>query len=368
MKGIARLAQELGISTGTVSRALNGKPDVNDKTRKRVLEAAQRLGYAPNHAARALAQGITRSIGFMIQLGPDGASSNDYFFMGVFDGMQSVLGKFGLDLLVLPCASDQDPYTYLQRFVSRSAVDGMVLASTRQVDRRIELLQSSHIPFVTLGRSSTGKGYSWIDLDFEGAAGDLIDRFVAKGHRRIAVTIPQGEINFGPVFLRAYRDTLEKHGIAFDPSLVFETDRHEDSGDGIVDAMLKMDSPPTAILLIYELTAIGIYRRLREHGLTPGQDFAVAAFRDEPTVRFLSPSLTCYALSLPDLGKSLAHALLGQIPPYSKSFPQGVVQMHTPMFLKAGESDACSPKPKGGGRRGGNRRTADAASSLALKD
>lgn len=368
MRGIARLAQELGISTGTVSRALNGKPDVNEKTRKRVLEAAQRLGYAPNQAARTLAQGVTRSIGFMIQLGPDGASSNDYFFMGVFDGMQSVLGKHGLDLLVLPCASEQDPYAYLQRCVSRSAVDGMVLASTRQVDRRIELLQSSGIPFVTLGRSSTGSGYSWIDLDFEGGASGLVDRFVARGHRRIAVTTPQGEINFGPVFLKAYQDTLARHGIAFDPSLVFETDRNEESGERIVDAMLAMDDPPTAILLIYELTAIGIYRRLRERGLEPGQDFAVAAFRDEPTVRFLNPSLTCYTLSLPDLGRSLAHALLGQIPPYSESFPQGIVQIRTPMFLKEGESDACGANTGNFPRRGLKSRPAETAASLALKD
>ena len=72
MKGIARLAQELGISTGTVSRALNGKPDVSEATRNKVRDAALRHGYAPNQAARSLALGTTRAVGFVIELGPEG--------------------------------------------------------------------------------------------------------------------------------------------------------------------------------------------------------------------------------------------------------------------------------------------------------
>ncbi len=368
MRGIARLAHELGISTGTVSRALNGKPDVSESTRKRVLETARRLGYAPNHAARALAQGVTRAIGFMIELAPETASTNDYFFMGVFDGMQSILREFGLDLLVLPCASNEDHYTYLERVVSRSAVDGMILASTHRVDRRIELLQSSGIPFVTLGRSSTGEGYSWIDLDFEGVANALVDRLVSKGHRRIAVTVPPGEINHGPIFRDAYREALARNGIAFDPALVFATPRHEDGGEHVIDEILGMSSPPTAIVLLFELTAIGVYRRLRELGIEPGKDFAVTSFRNEPSIRFLSPPLTCYDLSLRDLGKSLARALLAQIPPYADAFPQGIVQARTPMFLKEGESDACGPDPHHRLRPARKQGSADAGDAMALKD
>lgn len=343
MRGIARLAQELGISTGTVSRALNGKADVNEATRRRVLEAAQRLGYAPNQAARSLAQGVTRSVGFMIELEQESATSTDYFFMGVFDGVQRVLSEQGLDLLVLPCASTQNHYTYLERFVSRGAVDGMILAATRKVDRRIELLQSAKIPFVTLGRSHTGHDYSWIDLDFEGAVAIAIDRFVELGHKRIAVTVPFGEINFGEIFEQTYKDSLARHGIAFDPDLVFVTRRTEDVGDEIVDEMLDNADPPTAILLVYEITAIGIYRRLRELGLEPGRDFAVIGFRDEPTVRFLSPSMTCFHVSLPDLGMSLAHALLAQIPTFARHYSKPVVQVRVPTNLVPGGSDACGP-------------------------
>ena len=226
MRGIARLAQELGISTGTVSRALNGKPDVSESTRELVLQTAKRLGYAPNQAARTLALGTTRSVGFMMDLDREAAASSEYFFMGVFDGVQSVLTEHGLDLLVLPRPTKANSLEFLKRYVARGVFDGMILAATQRIDPRIELLESAGIPFVTLGRSSSGKDYPWIDLDFEGVAHAAVDRFVAAGHRRIAVTIPTGGINFGPLFEAAYRDALQRHGLAFDPALVFARQEH----------------------------------------------------------------------------------------------------------------------------------------------
>jgi DNA-binding LacI/PurR family transcriptional regulator len=343
MKGIARLAKELGISTGTVSRALNGKPDVSETTRGRVLEAARRLGYAPNQAARSLAQGVTRAVGFMIELDQETAASSDYFFMGVFDGVQSVLAQHGLDLLVLPCPSNQDRSAYLERFTTRRVVDGMILAATQRVDRRIELLQSAGIPFVAFGRSTTGRDYSWIDLDFEGAVKMALDRLIERGHRRIAVTVPHGGINFGTIFKDAYRQNLKRHGIRFDEKLVFVTRRNEAAGYAIVDDMLAVKDPPTAVLLIYEVTAIGLYRRLMELGLQPGKDLAVVGFRDEPTLRFLMPSVTCFHISLPDLGVSIAQALLAQIPAYSAEYPEGIVQRRVPLTLRPGDSDAYAP-------------------------
>ncbi|MBU2532521.1 MAG: substrate-binding domain-containing protein [Alphaproteobacteria bacterium] len=343
MRGIARLAQELGVSTATISRALNGNPNVNKDTRKMVLEAAQRLGYVANQAARSLAQGITRSVGFTIEIDQQSSTSTDFFFMGVIEGAQTVMAEHELDLLVLPCAKSQDHYTYLERFISRSAVDGIILAETRQNDKRIELLQSSGIPFVTLGRSDTGNGYAWIDLDFEGVMRTSIDRLVANGHRRIGVTVPLGQANYGAIFERAYRENLKRHGIEIDPALVLTTRHHEDDGAMVADALFDMDDRATAIVLFHEVTAIGLYRRLRERGLEPGRDLAIIGFRDEQSARFLSPSVTCFHLSLQDLGMAAARALLAQMPLTAHAFPKEPVQYCVPMELVPGESDAGPP-------------------------
>ena len=340
MTGIARLAKELGISTGTVSRALNDKPDVNPETRQRVLETARKFGYVANQSARNLAKGKTNTVGFMVELHSIAATYSDNFFMGVCDGMQSLLHSPGLDLLLLPCPSTDDPYPYLQRFVARGAVDALVISGTRRVDPRIDLLQSRGIPFVALGRSTSGKDYSWIDLDFESVADAAIDRFVAHGHRRIAAAIPRSDINYNTVFVEAYRKALARHGLPFDPALVMKQDWNEGGGYDVADEILALQDRPTAVFVIFEHMVNGLYQRLAENGVMPGRDIAVIGFRDVPASRYMSPPVTSFNLSLHDLGVGVAEAILAQMPGYSEAFPQGIVQKRWPMEMHPRDSDA----------------------------
>jgi DNA-binding LacI/PurR family transcriptional regulator len=339
LKGIRRLAQELDLSIGTVSRALNGKPDVNEQTRQRVLEAASAMGYVPNQAGRTLRQGSTNAIGFIIESGTDSAGNSDNFFLGVFSGVQEVLSRHQLDLVVLPCPSDEDPKLYVQRMMARRLVDAMIISATHRRDGRIEMLEHSKIPFVALGRSGTPGSYPWIDLDFEGVAGRAVDRLVAAGHRRIAVGIPSNDINLGFVFHDGYKSALARQGLEYDPQLVFRVSSSEQGGYQLAHDVLALPERPTAVVLVYELMAIGLYRRLSEVGLSPGRDMAVVGFRESPLSRFLSPTLTCFRLSLCDLGVAVAEALLASMPAYAEFYPQGLVRRVWPLELVDGESD-----------------------------
>jgi DNA-binding LacI/PurR family transcriptional regulator len=339
MIGIKRLAEHLNISIGTVSRALNGRPDVNDETRKRVLEAAAELGYVANQSGRNLRQGNTNAIGFMIESGVDTTGNSDNFFLGVFDGVQHVLARHHLDLLVLPCPGDEDPSQYLQRMVARRAVDAMIISATHRVDARIDLLTKARIPFIALGRSTSGDDHPWVDLDFDGVANRAIDRLVANGHRRIAIGLPSNDINLGFVFLDGIKSALKRHKIKFDPALAIRAASSEQGGYQIAHEVLAMKDRPTAIVLIYELMAIGVYRRLNEAGMLPGRDMAVIGFRESPLARFLSPALTCFRMSLRDLGISLGESLLAAMPAYAHVYPHGIVNKIWPMELVPGESD-----------------------------
>lgn len=339
MKGIRQLAERLNISIGTVSRALNGRPDVNEETRKRVLEAAAELGYVPNQSGRSLRQGTTNAIGLMMESGVDSAGNGDNFFLGVFEGVQHVLSRHHLDLIVLPCPTDEDPVLYLQRMVTRRMVDALIISATRRKDARIDLLNSAHIPFIALGRSGSTGPHPWIDLDFEGVAATAVDRLVEMGHRRIAVGLPSNDINLGFVFFESYKAALERHGIPFDPELVIRAMSSEQGGYHIGHDILAMKQRPTAIVLIYELMAVGLYRRFNEAGIQPGRDIAVIGFRESPQSRFLSPTLTCFRISLRDLGVSLGESLLASMPAYAEIYPQGIVHKIWPMQLVEGDSD-----------------------------
>ena len=354
MRGIRRLAEHLDVSIGTVSRALNGRPDVNPETRKRVLEAAAKLGYVPNQSGRSLRQGTTNAVGFMIELNPETAST-DPFFLGVFDGVQSVLQRHGLDLIILPCPTSEDPLPYLQRFVARRAVDAMIISATQRIDPRIDMLQQAGLPFLTLGRSTSGKDYAWIDLDFEGVVGEAIDRLVAGGHRRIAMTLPRTEINLGYVCHDAYRAALRRHRLPYDAALVLRAGWSEQGGYDVADRLAGLEDPPTAVLLVYEMMAIGLYQRLNELGIVPGRYMAVVAFQDRANIRMLSPPLTAFHLSLHDLGVGVGEAILAQMPAFAEAYPSGLVQKVWPMTRvegahdfppRAGRVEPAAPRPR----------------------
>lgn len=338
MRGIKHLAQHLDISIGTVSRALNGKPDVNPDTRRRVLEAAEELGYVANQSGRALRKGRTGIVGFMMQTGSEITGQGDTFFMSVFDGVQAVFARHKLDLVALLCSSEEDPYDYLRRMVARGFADGVIISATRRNDPRIEFLAKRKLPFVALGRSLTDAGQPWLDIDFEGMAQASIDRLVARGHRRIAVTRPHDDTNLGYVFVDRCRAAMQNHGLTLGDDLVFRSTPNEAGGYQIARELKALKDRPTAIVLVNETIAIGLYRGLEEAGIRPGRDIAVIG-RQSPHAHFLSPRLTCFQLSLRDLGEALAEALLATMPDYAEAYPQVVARKLWPMELVEGESD-----------------------------
>lgn len=336
---IRDLARHLDISIGTVSRALNGKADVNEETRERVLEAAKRLGYVPNQSGRSLRQGTTNTIGFMIESTIETADAGGSFFMPVFEGVQSVFRRHHLDLVALLCGMDEEPADYLNRVVSRRFVDGLIISATARNDPRIDFLLERKIPFIALGRSETSGDYPWIDLDFEGVAATAVKRLVGLGHSRIAIGVPSSDLNLGYIFLDGYKRALAENGIAFNPDLVVRAQANEEGGYQIAMTLLEQKHMPTAIILVNENMAIGLYRRCYEAGIHPGRDIAVIGFRESTQSRFLSPTLTCFRISLRDLGIKLAESLLSTMPAFEGHYPQEKAELIWPMELVPGESD-----------------------------
>ena len=344
MVGIRRLAEHLHLSIGTVSRALNGRPDVNEETRARVMKAADELNYVANQSGRSLRSGMTGAIGFMVQTGPQFNVQGESFFTSVFDGVQSVLNRHHLDLIVLLCAADEDPDQYLRRMVLRGFVDGMIISHTLRVDPRVAFLASRQLPFVTLGRSQTDAGQSWIDIDFEGLGRMAVERFVAQGHRDIAVALPVDDINLGHVLHGAVGSAMAAHGLHLAPQNVLRSQPGDLGGQEVAEQLRLLTRRPTAIVLSDESLAIGLYRGLKLHDIQPGRDIAIIG-RDSLAVRFLSPTLTRYGQSLRDLGIELGEALLRSMPAYQAFYPAGVVRKVWPLDLTQGESDGFSLQP-----------------------
>jgi DNA-binding LacI/PurR family transcriptional regulator len=338
MKGIRALARHLNVSIGTVSKAMNGRFDINAETRKRVLEAAAELGYVANQSGRALRQGTTRTIGFMIESNQAAPTDSDNFFMAVFDGVQTIFRRHHMDLIVLPCASDEDPGEYLGRLVARGLVDAVIISATRRQDTRIPLLEKAHVPFVALGRSGD-ESHPWIELDFEGVAKRAVDRLAERGHRRIAVSLPATDLNLGNLFLKGYKKGLREHGIAYAADLAIRAHSSELGGVHLGEALIALKPRPTAVILSYELVAGGLYRSLNQAGVAPGSGMAVVGFRDSPITRHLVPRLTSFTTSLRDLGEALGETLLSRMVGFQDKYPDVPPHRIWNMELLPGDSD-----------------------------
>lgn len=366
------LAKHLNISIGTVSRALNGRADVSEETRQRVLDAAKALGYSPNQSGRSLRRGSTGMVGFMVIANRSRAVRGEAFFMTVFDGVQSVLAKENLDLVIYYCGDEQSPETYVQRIVERGLVDGLIISQTTRIDHRIDYLMQQHLPFIAFGRSQSGGDHSWIDLDFEGVAEESIELLTRLGHRRIAVATTAGDVNYGFVYAEACRAALNRRGLELDDELIIREAISEAGGYRVGERLLALKERPTAVVAVENSLAIGLYTKLKEAGVMPGRDIAVIGFDETPTFGlFLQPALTRFRLELVELGRWLGEHMIDLVEAKRAGQPSPLVHKIWPLEMVVGDSttpvagvDASPAAPEDKPRRRAGR-TGPATSLLA---
>ncbi|MCW6507481.1 LacI family DNA-binding transcriptional regulator [Lichenifustis flavocetrariae] len=309
--GIRRLAAELGISIGTVSRALNDRTDVNSQTRARVREAAERLGYVANHSGRSLRQGSTGTVGVLWRVSESLETHGDPFSVALFDGMQTELAAQGRDLVLL-MTQPHEQLDRVRRVVERRMVDALILPWTEIDDPRLDHVAAQRFPFVALGRSRSGGDHAWIDLDFETAGRTTIERLAGLGHRHIGLMASSRELMQGAVLTEACQAALAALGL---PPAAVVPDSLTEAGGYLASAALMERHPrPTALIANSERMAVGAYRLAAERGFVVGQDVAVIAIAsDNALCRYLSPSLTCFDPAPFSLGRRLAEVALDQL-------------------------------------------------------
>lgn len=337
MTGIRDLARHLNISIGTVSRALNNKPDISEATKTKVLSAAQELGYVPNQAGRSLRKGNTNVVGFVMHLGNEGMIYGDLFFIRVFDGMQSVLSQHGLNLVALLSPNSEDPDAYLRQIVAQKFTDALVLSSIRREDSRISYLAEQNLPFATLGRSLIDGGQPWLDLDFDGMVSDAMERLASKGHRVIAIAPPFADLNLHHLMIESYKRNTEQLGMKFDERFIVEVDSGEDGAAQLLKRLVQMEQKPTAIIYADHILPFGLYRGLAQLGMTPGKDLSIVGVGTR-LASSLSPNLTHYRFNLFDLGVKIAQALLPTMKGRPFADAEMITRENVPFTLVDGDS------------------------------
>jgi LacI family transcriptional regulator len=307
LANLKQLAQSLGLSITTVSRALDGYADVSAATRERVREAAEKAGYHPNASARRLRKQRAELVA--VTLPSDPGQIGPPHFLDMLSGCAEHLAAAGLNLVIAPVPRGESEIEMCRRFVDGRRVDAMLLVRTKRKDERVEFLQSRGIPFVTNGRTESLTPHPFIDGDGFTGFHAATARFQAVGHRRIGHIAGPQEYYFAHVRRMGWKAAMDEAGL--DTSICAEGAPTEQGGYLAALELLRQSSRPTALVCATDEMAMGALRALRE--IDGGSGISIVGHDDLPMGAFTSPSLSTMRMTGENLGASFASLLLRAI-------------------------------------------------------
>lgn len=305
---IADVAERLGVTKSTVSRALNGYPDIAERTRLRVARAADALGYRPLVHAQAIRTGRTRSLGLVLQI--DSEDSARPFLADFIAGVTQAASDESWTVTIAAEPTVEQVQKTVARLIEERKADGFILPRTLCQDPRVELLRAQDVPFIMFGRTESSAGCAWYDIKGEEAMRAATARLAMLGHRRIA-HIPGGpEYYYSHLRIDGYRSGLAAAGLPFDPTLIGAPATTRRGGAASAIDLLRRPEPPTAFVCAVDRAALGVYKTAEAFGLKIGRELSVMAYDGVPEGAFASPGLTTFAVNSHAAGARLAQLLI----------------------------------------------------------
>ena len=342
------LAQKLGLSPTTVSRALNGYPEVNEATRERVIAAARDYDYHPNTRAIRLATGRAMAVGHVIALTNQHEIVNPVF-ADFIAGAGETYSRNDYDML-LSVVPDQDEARTYRAMKVKGNVDGVIVHGPRENDPRIPLLREIGLPFVVHGRATGAtEPYSWLDVNNRRAIQKATEHLLGLGHRRIALVNGLEFMDFAIRRRRGYLDALAGWQIAPDPALMASGEMTELAGFRAARAMLALPDPPTAFVAASMLSGMGVRRAVEGAGLKLGRDVSVVIFDDE--LSYLKngderPIFTAMRSSVRQAGRLVAEMLLAKIANPGGEEVEQMLEAELVQGISSGPAPGCkAPEP-----------------------
>lgn len=312
---LKEIAKECGVSTVTVSNILNGKPNVSEETRKKVLAEIKRTGYRPNTVARNLRKRSSKTVAVIAE------DTEQFTTPEIVEGIMSCLEKKGYSIVLKNLrlyARWQDRWyddksafhsvldPVLQEFQA-SMVDGIIYIAGHA--REISCFNEDiNIPFVMTYGYSADANIPSIVLDDEKAAFEIVSYLISKGHRKIGV-IGGFESNMHTQLrLTGYKKALKKAGIKINSEFVKFAGWELEDGYAVSKELISKGV--SAVFCMADRLAGGLYKYLSEAGLKAGKDISVAGFDNQDIAAYFIPGLTTMALPLKDIGTKAAEKLI----------------------------------------------------------
>ncbi len=307
------LAQGLGLSVSTVSKALKGAPDVSADTVKAVRQAAQTAGYEPDLRGVKLRTGRTFLLYYQKAVAPM-QDVPDAIVAAQIETIASSLAGTPYQLQIEPWnTATEDPLPAIRRIVKGRLADGIVLDTTQPQDARVRYLLEHNFPFVTFGRTELVSEHPYVDADNEQAAFVATRHLIQRGHRRIALISPPLLYTYALQRRRGYWAALKQAGLPVDPTLLCEGVQDARVARRIARELAEATQAPTGFVCANEICTLGVMAGLRDAGQTPGTDVELVSRDGALISHYLYPPPATLFLDIRTVASTLCDFLLRRI-------------------------------------------------------
>ena len=332
------IAKLVGVHRSTVSRVINGSPNVSPQVRQRVLKAIHSTGYHPNAAARSLASQRSWMIGLLLPQSVSGFFT-DPFFPHLTQGIAYACNNFDYTLSLFLVGNQKDEEKITPRISRRGMLDGILLQTGHLGDQLGDQITKSSIPSVVIGRPFTTEGISYIDVDNVNGAIKATRHLLGLGYQRIATISGPPQSTAAYDRIEGYKIALTQAGMTIDSSLMVEGDFTELTGYYAMKKLLP--EKPDAVFVASDLMAVGAMRYVQEAGLSVPDDIAFVGFDDVPIASLTKNQLTTIRQPIRQFGIKAVELLIDLIE--NGSNPVRRVLLETNLIIR----ESCGAKKLG---------------------
>lgn len=311
---ISSIAKELGYSTATISRVVNNKKGVGEKTREQILDAIGKMGYRPNRIAQSLAQKRSKIIGVIV---PDFA--ND-FLGSIVNTIEQTLESLGYRILLFSTNWNIDSEKEKIQLAIESQVDGIILKPTSTKAKHFNNLP---VPVVLVSQTYNNS-ISWVDIDNKEAGLIGTEHLIVCGYKKIAFI---GETPSNLIYTKryeGYKKALEQHGL--EPLKPFYCKNSIDAGYDLINSLHESNNLPDAVFCSDDNNAIGLMAWALDHKISIPDDLGIVGFNNSTMSKLPQINLTTISQPKEQIGRYAVQSLIdiiNYLP--KKAMPQRIV-------------------------------------------
>jgi len=308
---LKEVAAELGVSTMTVSRAINNRPNVDEQTKKKIMEVVTRMGYTPNLVAKSLISSKTYTIGVVI---PEISHS---FFPEVVKGIEEVANSHNYQIFLTNTSDSFEKEKAVIEALRAKRVDGILISTslTNNDYSFYKRLVESGLPMVFFDRCISDVGISCIGVNDKSASRQITEHLINKGYKRIGYLSGPKQLSIGKDRFEGFMEAMLLHNLPVDENLIIENGFNEKGGYHAMNKLLELpvSQRPRAVVAVNDPVAFGAMDAIREAGLRIPEDIAIVGFTNDIRASLVNPPLTTVHQPAFEVGKKAASKIIKTI-------------------------------------------------------